>query len=57
MLEPPLRFIVRPGALRVWLPASAVRASPAARAVRLLTRSTAADLAKVAVGHQAAPAA
>jgi diacylglycerol kinase family enzyme len=57
VLEPPLRFIVRPAALRVWLPASAVRASPAARAVRLLTRSTAADLAKVAVGRQAAPVA
>jgi diacylglycerol kinase family enzyme len=57
VLEPPLRFIVRPAALRVWLPASAVRASPAARAVRLLTRSTAADLAKVAAGRQAAPVA
>jgi diacylglycerol kinase family enzyme len=57
VLDPPLRFIVRPAALRVWLPASAVRASPAARAVRLLTRSTAADLAKVAAGGRAAPAA
>ena len=50
VVEPPLRFESRPGALRVWLPKRAVRASPAARAVRLLTRSTAADLASVAAG-------
>ncbi len=54
VLDPPLRFVSRPAALRVWLPASAVRVSPAARAVRLLTRSTAADLAKVAAGGQPA---
>ena len=57
VLDPPLRFMSRPSALRVWLPASAVRVSPAARAVRLMSRSTAADLAKVAGGGQAAPAA
>ena len=50
VLEPPLLFESRPGALRVWLPRRAVRASPAARAVWLLTRSTAADLASVAAG-------
>ena len=57
VLGPPLRFVSRPSVLRVWLPASAVRASPAARAVRLLTRSTAADLAKVAGGGRPAAAA
>jgi diacylglycerol kinase family enzyme len=55
LLEPPVRFQIQPGALRVWLPTSALRVSPAARAVRLLARSTAADLASVAAG--AAPAA
>ena len=50
VLEPPLTFQSRPGVLRVWLPLRAVRVSPAARAVRLLTRSTAADLAAVASG-------
>jgi diacylglycerol kinase family enzyme len=50
VLEPPLLFESRPGALRVWLPRRAVRVSPAARAVWLLTRSTAADLASVAAG-------
>jgi diacylglycerol kinase family enzyme len=54
VLEPPLRFRIQPAALRVWLPKSALRVSPAARAVRLLARSTAADLASVAAG--AAPA-
>jgi diacylglycerol kinase family enzyme len=49
-LEPPLRFQIQPAALRVWLPRSALRVSPAARAVRLLARSTAADLASVAAG-------
>ena len=49
-LEPPVRFQIRPRALRVWLPKSALRVSPAARAVRLLARSTAADLASVAAG-------
>jgi len=53
--EPPVRFRIQPGALRVWLPKSALRVSPAARAVRLLARSTAADLASVVAG--AAPAA
>jgi diacylglycerol kinase family enzyme len=55
VLEPPLRFATRPGALRVWLPKSALRVSPSARAVRLLTRSTAADLVSVAAGGQPPP--
>jgi len=54
VLEPPLRFQIQPAALRVWLPKRALRVSPAARAVRLLARSTARDLASVAAG--AAPA-
>ncbi len=54
VLEPPLVFRSQPGALRVWLPKSAIRVSPAARAVRLLARSTAADLASVAAGSRPA---
>jgi diacylglycerol kinase family enzyme len=54
VLEPPLRFAIMPGALQVWLPKSALRVSPAARAVRLLSRSTAADLVSVAAGGQPA---
>jgi len=50
VLEPPLTFESRPGALRVWLPKRSVRVSPAARAVRVLARSTAVDLASVAAG-------
>jgi diacylglycerol kinase family enzyme len=50
VLDPPLVFTSQPGALRVWLPSSALRVSPAARAVRVLTRSTAADLVGVAAG-------
>ncbi len=50
VLEPPLTFESRPGALRVWLPERSVRVSPAARAVRVLARSTAVDLASVAAG-------
>ena len=54
VLDPPLRFETRPGALRVWLPKHALKVSPAARAVRLLARSTAADLVSVAAGGQPA---
>lgn len=53
-LDPPLRFETKPGALGVWLPKHALRVSPAARAVRLLARSTAADLVSVAAGGQPA---
>ncbi|MDA8321562.1 MAG: diacylglycerol kinase family protein [Actinomycetota bacterium] len=53
VMQPPLVFLARPAALRVWLPRGAVRLSPAARAVRLLTRSTAADLVAVAAGRDA----
>jgi diacylglycerol kinase family enzyme len=54
VLDPPLHFEIRPGALRVWLPKHALRVSPAARAVRLLAHSTAADLVSVAAGSQPA---
>jgi len=54
VLEPPLTFESRPGALRVWLPERSVRVSPAARAVRVLARSTAVDLASVAAGVRSA---
>jgi diacylglycerol kinase family enzyme len=57
VLNPPLSFGIKPGALRVWLPKSALRVSPAARAVRLLARSTAADLVSVAAGWHPAPVA
>ncbi len=50
VLDPPLSFEIKPGALRVWLPKSALRVSPAGWAVRLLARSTAADLVSVAAG-------
>lgn len=50
VLDPPLSFEIEAGALRVWLPKSALRVSPAGRAVRLLARSTAADLVSVAAG-------
>ena len=50
VLDPPLVFQSQPGALRIWLPRAALRLSPAARAIRVLTRSTAADLVSVAAG-------
>jgi diacylglycerol kinase family enzyme len=52
-MDPPLIFQSEPGALRVRLPAHAVGASPAARAVRILARSTAVELARVSAGRPA----
>jgi diacylglycerol kinase family enzyme len=49
-LPPPLRFRIRPGALTVRLPRSA-GLSPAARAVRIASRSTFTALWHVAVGR------
>jgi diacylglycerol kinase family enzyme len=49
-LDPPLVFTSRPGALRVRLPRRALRRSPAARTVQVLSASTAAGLARVAAG-------
>jgi diacylglycerol kinase family enzyme len=54
IMDSPVVFESRPGALRVLLPRHALRRSPAARAVRLMSRSTAADLGRVAVGSSAA---
>lgn len=53
IMDPPVVFESRPGALRVLLPRHALRRSPAARAVRLMSRSTAVDLGRVAVGLSA----
>ena len=39
-LQPPLRFVTRPGALTIRLPRSAPGRSPAARTVRVMTRPT-----------------
>jgi diacylglycerol kinase family enzyme len=49
-LEPPLVFRSRPGALRVRVPRHAAP-SPATTAVHLVSRSTAAELAAIAVGR------
>jgi diacylglycerol kinase family enzyme len=49
-MDPPLVFESRPGALQVRLPRHALRVSPAARAVHVLSVSTFAGLARIAVG-------
>ncbi|HEY4854558.1 MAG TPA: hypothetical protein VII22_27540, partial [Streptosporangiaceae bacterium] len=54
--DPPLVFESRPGVLRVRLPRHAVKVSPAARAVRLLSGSTITELGRVAAGLPPAPA-
>jgi diacylglycerol kinase family enzyme len=51
-MEPPLVFSSRPGALRVRVPRHA-SLSPAAAAVNLASRSTAAELAAIAMGRPA----
>ena len=50
VMDPPLIFTSRPGALRVHLPRTAA-ASPAARALRLASRATVAQLTAIAAGH------
>jgi diacylglycerol kinase family enzyme len=52
-MEPPVIFESRPGALRVRLPRHALRYSPAARTVQILSRSTVAELGRVAAGRVA----
>jgi diacylglycerol kinase family enzyme len=52
-MDPPLLFQSQPGALLVRLPPHAVGVSPAARAVRILARSTAVDLGRVSAGRPA----
>ena len=54
LMDPPLVFESRPGALRVRLPRQAVRRSPAARTVRLLSSSTITELGRVVAGRPAA---
>jgi diacylglycerol kinase family enzyme len=49
-MTPPVVFQVQPGALRVRLPRHALRKSPAARTVHVLSRSTVTELARVAAG-------
>ena len=39
-LQPPLHFVIRPGALTVRLPRTAPRRSPAARTVRVMAKPT-----------------
>ncbi len=51
LMDPPLVFESRPRALRVWLPRHAVRASPAAMTVHLLSGSTITQLARVLAGR------
>jgi diacylglycerol kinase family enzyme len=56
VMDPPLVFQAHPGALLVRLPRHAVQLSPAARAVRLASRSTVTDLSRVARGLPVAQA-
>src|SRR5215472_4903914 len=51
-MDPPLVFTTRPGALRVRVPRH-VTQSPAAAALHLLSRSTVAELATIALGRPA----
>ena len=50
-LQPPLRFVIRPGALTVRLPRIAVRRWPAARAVRVIAKPTLAALWQTVLGR------
>ena len=53
VLDPPLRFTIRPGAVTVRLPRAALRRSRAARPARITARSTLAALWQVATGREA----
>jgi diacylglycerol kinase family enzyme len=50
-LQPPLRFVIRPGALTVRVPRTAPRRSPAARAVRVIAKPTLDALWQTAIGR------
>jgi diacylglycerol kinase family enzyme len=52
LMDPPLIFESLPAALRVLLPRSGLRLSPAARTVRVLSGSAIAELGKIVSGHQ-----
>jgi hypothetical protein len=51
VMDPPVVSESRPGALRVRLPGHALHVSPAARAARVLSGSTLAELGRVATGQ------
>jgi diacylglycerol kinase family enzyme len=51
VLEPPLRFVIRPGAVTVRLPRSAPRLSPAERTVRVTAKPTLVALWRTAIGR------
>jgi len=53
-MDPPLVFESVPHALRVRRPVRALTSTPGSKRIRLLTRSTVADLGRVAAGHEAA---
>ncbi len=53
-LQPPLRFVTRPGALTIRLPLSAPGRSPAARTVRVMTRPTVVALWLTVLGRPSA---
>ena len=50
-MDPPLVFESLPGVLRVRLPATGIRPSPAARTVRVLSSSTIAELGRAVLGR------
>ena len=50
-LKPPLRFVIRPGALTVRLPRTAPGRSPAARTVRVTARPTVTALWHTVLGR------
>ncbi len=52
-MEPPLVFEAMPGALVVRLPRHALKRSPAARAVHIVSRSTIIDLVRIVTGVRA----
>jgi diacylglycerol kinase family enzyme len=51
ILDPPLRFVIRPRALTVRLPRTAPRRSPAARFVRVIAKPTVVALWHTLLGH------
>jgi diacylglycerol kinase family enzyme len=51
ILDPPLRFVIRPRALTVRLPRTAPRRSPAARFVRVIARPTVVALWRMVLGR------
>jgi len=50
-MDPPLVFVSRPGALRMWVPRHAPGAAPAARALHLASKATVSQLAAIAAGR------